>query len=217
MVWWCSSFLRCHDSVSDFRMMKKTIILLAACLLVSSPASANSFVIQFENKQKQKDKHIEGYAAAIISERFQRNYNMQLLNVHGFIKPTIGAYTSGFAVRDIGEGLEHHKGLDMANVIGTDIKASMTGTVYYAGWMGGYGNVIILEHTYETKLYSTVYAHLSSIQVIQGQNVMQGQSIAKMGSTGRSTGSHLHFEIHEGKWNGARSNAVNPLKYSGGW
>lgn len=130
-----------------------------------------------------------------------------------FIKPTYGRFTSKFGWRDIGAGQEFHKGVDLANVSGTDVVASAAGTVTHSQNMGGYGNVVILKHTLNGKEYATVYAHLSALGVSVGQQVTQGQSVGKMGNTGRSFGSHLHFEIHIGEWNGSRSNAVDPAPY----
>lgn len=132
-----------------------------------------------------------------------------------FIMPTSGRYTSGFGGRDIGEGAESHLGQDIANVTGTSITAAASGYVSFAGVMGGYGNVVILTHSIKGQTYATVYAHMSSINVTAGQAVSQGQQVGGMGNTGRSTGTHLHFEIHVGPWNGARSNAVNPAGYLG--
>src|SRR5690606_23122186 len=131
----------------------------------------------------------------------------------GFINPTSGRYTSKFGWRDIGSGPEFHQGVDIANSVGTNIMASANGFVSYAGSMGGYGNVIIITHSLNGQTHATVYAHLSSIGVSVGQSVSQGQSIGAMGNTGRSVGSHLHFEIHVGPWNGGRTNAVNPANY----
>lgn len=132
-----------------------------------------------------------------------------------FIMPTTGRYTSGFGGRDIGDGAENHLGQDIANVTGTSIVAAASGFVSYAGEMGGYGNVVILTHSIKGQTYATVYAHMSSISVSVGQEISQGQQVGGMGNTGRSTGTHLHFEIHVGPWNGARSNAVNPAGYLG--
>lgn len=134
----------------------------------------------------------------------------------GFIRPAAGRHTSGFGGRDIGAGAETHLGYDIANSPGTPIHAAASGYVSYAGSMGGYGNVIIITHVINGQSYATTYAHLNSINVSVGQAVSQGQKIGGMGNTGRSTGPHLHFEIHIGSWNGARSNAVNPAAYIGG-
>ncbi|AIY04996.1 hypothetical protein Plano_1031 [Planococcus sp. PAMC 21323] len=130
-----------------------------------------------------------------------------------FIWPASGRYSSGFGGRDIGDGAESHLGQDIANVTGTPISAAATGYVSFAGYMGGYGNVVILTHSINGQTYATVYAHMSAINVSSGQAVSQGQNVGLVGSTGRSTGPHLHFEIHVGPWNGARSNAVNPMNF----
>ena len=131
-----------------------------------------------------------------------------------FIRPVSGRYSSGFGGRDIGAGAESHLGQDIANVTGTPISAAATGYVSFAGVMGGYGNVVILTHSINGQSYATVYAHMSAINVSVGQAVSQGQTVVGLvGSTGRSTGPHLHFEVHIGSWNGARSNAVNPMNF----
>ncbi|ANU21943.1 murein hydrolase activator EnvC family protein [Planococcus donghaensis] len=130
-----------------------------------------------------------------------------------FILPAAGRFTSGYGGRDIGVGAESHLGMDIANVPGTRISAAASGIVSYAGNMGGYGNVVILTHSINGRTHATVYAHMSSINVSVGQPVSQGQQVGGMGNTGRSTGTHLHFEIHVGPWNGSRSNAVNPAPY----
>jgi murein DD-endopeptidase MepM/ murein hydrolase activator NlpD len=97
-----------------------------------------------------------------------------------------------------------HKGIDIAAPIGTPIVAAADGKVISAGWnSGGYGNLVKIKH-FDGSI--TLYAHNSKILVRRGQWVKQGQQIAKMGSTGFSTGPHLHFEIHpKGK------QAVNPI------
>ncbi|OBZ08310.1 hypothetical protein A8L34_23610 [Bacillus sp. FJAT-27264] len=96
-----------------------------------------------------------------------------------------------------------HKGVDLVSG-NRSIKASDAGTVSFAGVQSGYGNVVIINHN---NGYETYYGHLSSITVSQGQRLEQGAKIGVMGSTGRSTGTHLHFEIRK---NGS---ALNPMKY----
>ncbi|MDJ0333516.1 M23 family metallopeptidase [Planococcus sp. S3-L1] len=130
-----------------------------------------------------------------------------------FISPADGRHTSGFGGRDIGDGAETHLGYDIANETGTPIVAAATGYVSYSGVMGGYGKVVILTHSIEGQTYATVYGHMSSMNVSTGQAVSQGEKIGGMGSTGRSTGTHVHFEVHVGTWNGSRSNAVDPSLY----
>jgi peptidoglycan hydrolase CwlO-like protein len=128
-------------------------------------------------------------------------------------KPANGRFTSGFGWRNLGSGNEFHHGIDIANSVGTPIVASNGGVVSYASTLSTYGNVIMITHIVDGAVWTTVYAHLSSIQVSVGQSVSKGQQIGLMGNTGRSFGSHLHFEIHNGPWKSGRPNALNPLKY----
>jgi murein DD-endopeptidase MepM/ murein hydrolase activator NlpD len=128
-------------------------------------------------------------------------------------KPAQGRFTSGFGWRNIGAGNEFHLGIDIANSIGTPIVSAADGVVSYAGTMSGYGKVMMVTHSIDGNIWTTVYAHLSGFYASVGQSVNKGQTIAPMGNTGRSTGPHLHFEIHNGAWNGSRTNAVNPLRY----
>ena len=118
-----------------------------------------------------------------------------------YIKPLAGGrFTSGFGRR----WGRMHKGVDWACPIGTTVYASCAGTVIQASYNGGYGNNVVISHA-DGRL--TRYAHNSKLLVKVGQKVEQGEPIALSGSTGRSTGPHVHFEIYIG---GA---AVNPLKY----
>jgi murein DD-endopeptidase MepM/ murein hydrolase activator NlpD len=97
-----------------------------------------------------------------------------------------------------------HSGLDLAGPMGTPVYATADGVVSRAGWANGYGNLVELNHG---KGIETRYGHLSKILVRPGQRVKRGDLIAKMGSTGRSTGSHLHYEVRlDGR-------AVNPLPF----
>ena len=99
-----------------------------------------------------------------------------------------------------------HLGIDLAGPIGTPIFAAQRGQVIYTGNdFTGFGKMIIIEDSQAG--WSTFYAHLDKILIRQGSYVQQGQLIAHMGNTGRSSGPHLHFEIRKGK------KAVNPLRY----
>lgn len=98
----------------------------------------------------------------------------------------------------------HHDGVDIAAKTGTSIIASANGVVKHSGWMRGYGKVIVIKHP---NGYHTVYAHNSRNIVKRGQKVSQGEVIAKVGSTGRSSGPHLHFEIRK------NNKVSNPGKY----
>ncbi len=102
--------------------------------------------------------------------------------------------TSGFAMRmhPILNTWKQHKGVDYGAPTGTPVRTIGDGVVEFAGWQNGYGNVIEIKHNRER---STVYAHLSHIDVVKGQRVEQGAHIGAVGSTGWATGPHLHFEV----------------------
>jgi len=118
----------------------------------------------------------------------------------GLIWPCDGVVVSGFGMR----WGRMHEGIDIGCAYGTPNRAAASGTVIYAGWLGGYGNLVVVDHG---NGLSTAYAHASSILVSVGQTVSQGQTVSLVGSTGHSTGPHLHFEV---RVNGV---AVDPLPY----
>lgn len=120
--------------------------------------------------------------------------------------PGAGRISSGFGSRPnpINGRNEVHRGIDVPAPTGTNIIAAAGGVVVSAGWMGGFGNTVLIDHGGG---YSTLYAHASAVLVSAGQNVSRGQVIARVGSTGFSTGPHLHFEVRR---NGI---AVNPVTY----
>jgi murein DD-endopeptidase MepM/ murein hydrolase activator NlpD len=111
-----------------------------------------------------------------------------------FSWPVTGTITSPFGWRSnpFGGGPEFHQGLDIAAPMGTTVTAAAGGTVIMAQWYGGYGNYILIDNGGG---FSTGYGHLSAIYVSTGQAVQRGQAIGAVGSTGQSTGPHLHFEI----------------------
>jgi murein DD-endopeptidase MepM/ murein hydrolase activator NlpD len=111
-----------------------------------------------------------------------------------FSWPVTGTITSPFGWRSnpFGGAPEFHQGLDIAAPTGTTVTAAAAGTVIMAQWYGGYGNYILIDHGGG---YSTGYGHLSAIYVSTGQTVQRGQAIGAVGSTGQSTGPHLHFEV----------------------
>lgn len=128
--------------------------------------------------------------------------NSKQQSANGFIWPSKGVLTSGYGWR----WGRMHKGIDIAGPIGTPIVAASDGVVTYAQWNdGGYGYLVEITHPDGTE---TVYAHNSRILVQKGQKVAQGEQISEMGSTGFSTGSHLHFEIHP-----AGQGAINPMAF----
>jgi murein DD-endopeptidase MepM/ murein hydrolase activator NlpD len=118
----------------------------------------------------------------------------------GLIWPIRGTITSPFGMR----WGSLHPGLDIADPTGTPIAAAASGRVIIAGWEGGYGNLVVLENGGGI---ATAYAHQSSIAVTVGQTVSQGQTIGYVGSTGFSTGPHLHFEVR------VNGSPVDPVGY----
>ena len=120
--------------------------------------------------------------------------------------PCSGTLTSYFGRRNTGirGASTYHEGIDIANSYGTAIYAADGGTVSYSGWRSGFGYLVIIDHG---NGYQTYYGHNSSLLVSAGQHVYKGQQIARMGSTGISSGNHCHFGI---KINGT---FVNPLNY----
>ncbi|MGB7605834.1 MAG: peptidoglycan DD-metalloendopeptidase family protein [Lutisporaceae bacterium] len=129
------------------------------------------------------------------------------LNAKPSIKPVGTRITASYGYRRnpfTNRGSEFHRGIDFAGDTGTSIKSTGDGVVIFAGWQSGYGKVVIISHGYG---YTTLYGHNSKLLVEKGDKVKRGEIISKMGSTGRSTGSHLHYEV---RLNGT---AVNPSKY----
>ena len=117
----------------------------------------------------------------------------------GYISSTYGTRNDPF-----GRGRAHHKGIDIDSNTGDPVTAAAAGVVSFSGVKGGYGNVVEVDHG---NGYTTLYAHNSALLVRAGDVVLDGQQIAKVGSTGRSTGPHLHFEV---KLNGAQ---VDPRQF----
>jgi murein DD-endopeptidase MepM/ murein hydrolase activator NlpD len=124
-----------------------------------------------------------------------------------FIWPTAGPITSYYGLRlhPILGTYRMHYGLDIGAPYGQSIYAADSGVVIFANWMGGYGLTLIIDHG---DGLSTLYAHTSDILVNVGDAVNQGQVVAKVGSTGYSTGPHLHFEV---RVNGEPQNPLNYL------
>ncbi len=123
--------------------------------------------------------------------------------------PVNGYITDGFGMRRNpfnGEGREVHEGLDIAVDFGTPVAATADGLVIYAAPHAGYGNLVIVYHS---NGITSRYGHLSRIAVEAGQRVKRGDQVGNVGSTGRSTGPHVHYEIRE------NDQSVDPLRYAG--
>jgi murein DD-endopeptidase MepM/ murein hydrolase activator NlpD len=169
---------------------------------------------QFEQQRAELEAQKARFDALVV--QLQRQYDSEARGAGGgsgqFAWPERGPITQGFGCTDfLGEPYDpscatrhFHTGLDIGASGGTTIHAADAGVVSFEGWGGGYGNVIILTHG---NGYSTLYAHMSGFAVGSGERISRGQPIGYEGSTGFSTGPHLHFEI---RLNGSYQ---NPLSY----
>ncbi len=123
------------------------------------------------------------------------------------IWPARGRISSGFGMRPIpysSRGYQFHSGVDIIGAYGTDVRATADGKVTFSGYRGSLGNLLIIDHGYG---YETWYAHLAGFNVSTGDSVSRGDLIGFMGASGRTTGTHLHYEVHlEGV-------PVNPYHY----
>ncbi len=141
-----------------------------------------------------------------IAKKVKSRENDKTKSTISLLWPVNGKITSSFGTRinPLGKGRQFHCGLDISCVVGTPVKAALNGTVIYAGWKDGYGNVVVLKHD---KGYISVYGHNSSNVVKEGDSVQKGQVIAKSGMTGSVTGPHVHFEFRK------YITPLNPLRY----
>ena len=118
------------------------------------------------------------------------------------LKQTASGY--GMRIDPIYKTAKFHSGMDFSANIGTPVYATGDGVVKKAGWQSGYGKIIIIDHGFG---YQTWYAHLNDYDVRVGQKVVRGEVIGKVGNTGKSTGPHLHYEVH------VKGKVVNPVNY----
>ncbi|HMT40258.1 M23 family metallopeptidase [Sphingorhabdus sp.] len=162
------------------------------------------FIPFFGKKQKQvRDPRFTRMLTAL--ERMEA-MEMALAGIPTSMPAAVGLMSSRFGYRSdpFTGSAAMHAGLDFKGPIGTPILAAADGKITSAGWQGGYGNCIEITHA---NGLVTRYAHMSGFTASLGQDVKRGDQIGRMGSTGRSTGSHLHFEV---RINGS---AINPLKF----
>ncbi len=156
-----------------------------------------------ESRTKDKEAHLGLY------KKFDRYLDKLVDNIAGMPMgyPRISSFTSFFGHRNNpfgSEGGEFHPGIDFKGRTGDPVKCTASGRVVYSGRAGGYGNCVRIRHINGIE---TWYGHLSRILVHEGQSVTVGQMIGKVGSTGRSTGPHLHYEVRR------NGRAVNPKQY----
>jgi hypothetical protein len=163
--------------------------------------------------------HAEWYVNKVLknAEQFKLTAtympnDMPAITDGAFMRPTTGEVTSGFGPRwgklhagvDIGKGGRNHA---------VPIVAVADGVVSRSYYSSSYGNVVFIKHNINGQQFETVYAHMENRAVVAGQTVKKGQYLGNMGNTGRSTGPHLHFEIHIGSWTVDKKHAVDPVLY----
>jgi len=187
-----------------------------------TPVEANALItavngnintLSFDTVSKQATQLIEEYKASIKSySEIANDINVQRVKFRytPSIWPCEGTISSpyGFRIHPILRYKFFHSAIDIANIHGTTVRSTADGIVLFAGIQRGYGKVLVIGHGNQ---YKTIYAHLSKILVKKGEFVEKGQEVAKMGSSGRSTGSHLHYEIHY------KNKPINPGKYLKQW
>jgi murein DD-endopeptidase MepM/ murein hydrolase activator NlpD len=180
-----------------------------ATIDASKESSDNSLqqIDQIKTSYKELSTKLLSQRQLIDSSMATIKKQVTYLNAKPSISPVNTRITANYGTRKnpfTNRGSEFHPGMDFAGETGTPIKATGDGVVIFSGWQSGYGNVIILSHGYGL---TTLYGHNSKLLVKKGDKVKKAQIISKMGSTGRSTGPHLHYEV---RLNG---NLVNPSKY----
>jgi murein DD-endopeptidase MepM/ murein hydrolase activator NlpD len=173
--------------------------------LVAAQADRRALLTRIRDDRHEAEEDLAGLeqASAELAARLQSNAPLgppPAPSASGFIWPVNGPVTSGYGLR----WGRLHAGVDIGVGFGTPIRAAAAGTVSYAGWLGGYGNLVVVEHGGGL---ATAYAHQQRIYASVGQTVAQGDVLGEVGSTGNSTGPHLHFEV---RINGT---AVDPLGY----
>lgn len=162
--------------------------------------------VAYERSERELAKQSKSIGTMIT--RTSRGTEIQVASA--FIKPISGRVTSPFGWRThpIFKSRTFHSGIDIGGPYRGNVRASNSGKVIYTGWYGGYGKVVIIDHgSVNGKMTTTLYAHLDSIRVNNGAYVSKGQVVGHEGTTGYSTGPHVHFEVR------INGNPNNPLNY----
>jgi murein DD-endopeptidase MepM/ murein hydrolase activator NlpD len=185
-----------RDRLADSRDTLASARVLKQSALANARETREEYLEEVEGLAAQS----AALAAAIQNAQATAGSIGTGVSAAGFIWPVNGAVVSGFGMR----WGRLHEGIDIAAPTGAPIWAAAAGTVIHAGWLGGYGNLVVVDHG---NGLATAYAHASVILVALGQEVAQGETLSLVGSTGDSSGPHLHFEV---RVNGI---AVDPLLY----
>ncbi|WP_027882890.1 M23 family metallopeptidase [Meiothermus rufus] len=161
-----------------------------------------------ENALEYAGQQIEALSQKLseVSPALQETLRREAAMPYGYPIRGLARITSHFGYRrnPFGWGFEFHNGIDFSAAYGTPVRVTGAGVVVEAGWKGPYGLAVVVDHGYG---YRTLYGHLSSISVRVGQRLERGARVGTVGSTGRSTGPHLHYTVFR------RGSEVNPLGY----
>ena len=167
--------------------------------------------VEWERSERELARQSKAIAQMINSEvRKTQSSGVSVSITGNFIKPVPGRISSpfGYRIHPIFKRRIFHSGVDIAAPHSTPIKAANSGRVIFVGWYNGYGKVVIIDHgNIGGSLTTTLYAHMSTTLVKQGSHVAKGAIIGKVGTTGYSTGPHLHFEVRQ------KGNPVDPLRF----
>jgi murein DD-endopeptidase MepM/ murein hydrolase activator NlpD len=173
----------------------------AAAVAETAKEAALGEIRETESALAEEIEALEAESAALAATiRAAGSVSTGAPSASGLVWPVSGPVTSGFGPR----WGRMHEGIDIAVPEGTSVGAAAAGVVIYAGWLGGYGNLVVVDHG---DGLSTAYAHNSGFAVSVGSNVSQGEVIAYSGNTGNSSGPHVHFEVR------VNGGAVDPLGY----
>lgn len=154
-----------------------------------------------------------------VSSAFIKPYastTLQTTSTTKLLMPTKGTLTQKYGPASGVYGYTFHNGIDLAAAKGTPVIAASGGQVIVARNTGAYGNHIMIMHQLNGQSYTTVYAHLDRLNVVQGQTVLRGANIGTVGNTGNSFGSHLHFEVHKSPYvysSSAPASSLNPYNF----
>jgi len=209
---------------------KQPVTEVAPVAVATNTSSATTYIQSIQSKlQKINDylrkRGLKGFSTQAVggngnaeesklsdNEKYSlyNEYLSRLLNSVAFTPmgyPRVSSITSVFGYRSDpfeSENAEYHPGIDFRGQTGDPVKTTANGKVIFTGWKGGYGNCIIVKHNND---FETLYGHLSHINVHEGQDVNTGDVIGKVGSTGHSTGAHLHYEVRK------NGKPINPAKF----
>ena len=193
------------DRVVNNKIKYSVVILLVSIIFALGQIGLYTYIV---NQLKRSEIFEEEYVANNKLAGVREIDNLESSTT--YLWPVDGYYnlSSPYGWRNCPyHGREYHSGIDIPAPSGTPVKAAKNATVISSGWNGGYGNCVVLQHSDGGK---TLYAHLRYINVTVNQEVSQGDVIGGVGTTGNSTGNHLHYEV----WTGSNSDTrVNPMNY----